>query len=116
MSISKELLSEVLAQPTKIDIYSIEKYNNNALIYKWKSSIDNSEVTAVINIYELAHKCKQWALKSKLNILLTVEFRIEDVLVRLIRYDLDEYFTAQSEPEAVFKATSYVMEQLKEKD
>lgn len=51
--ISKELLSEVL----KLNITYIERYNNS-IVYK-VSVYDREEE---VNIYELAHKCKEWAI------------------------------------------------------
>ena len=53
--ISKELLSEVL----NLNITYIERYNNS-IIYKI-SVYDREEE---FNIYELAHKCKEWALSK----------------------------------------------------
>ena len=55
---SNKLLNKILGNR---DFYNIELYNSNAIKYSWKSSIDGSEVTDFINIYELAHKCKEWA-------------------------------------------------------
>ena len=51
--ISKELMSKVL----NLNITYIERYNNS-IIYKI-SVYDREEE---INIYELAHKCKEWAI------------------------------------------------------
>ena len=53
--ISKELLSEVL----KLNITYIERCNNS-IIYKI-SVYDREEE---VNIYELAYKCKEWALEN----------------------------------------------------
>ena len=57
--ISKELLSEVLNSP--IDTYGIENkhieyYEDNMLcVWYW-----SNEKYRIINIYELAYKCKEW--------------------------------------------------------
>lgn len=53
--ISKELLSEVL----NLNITYIE-HCNNSIIYKISVYAREEEV----NIYELAHKCKEWALNK----------------------------------------------------
>lgn len=52
--ISKELLSEVL----KVNVTYTEKLIGNTLGFK----TNNVDFTHLINIYELAHKCKEWAL------------------------------------------------------
>ena len=60
--ISKELLSEVLG----LEIKEIKNKSNGAL-YVTDNCVGFStkeETTGLINIYELAHKCKEWA-KSK---------------------------------------------------
>ncbi|TLP41064.1 hypothetical protein [Arcobacter arenosus] len=54
--ISKELLSEVLDK----DVISMSSYEENTLGY-----LVNEDDYYQINIYELAHKCKEWILKHK---------------------------------------------------
>ena len=109
MEISKELLSEVLgyeALPTQVstkELQYIDKRRKHGAFHP-----------CCINIYELAHKCKEWAL-SKGYILMskprtsssfaTCEFckngkcDYED--------DLWNDFRAESEQQAVFDATSW---------
>ena len=48
--ISKKMLSEIL----NTDIHTIQLIDDNKLKYNFKY---------IINIYELAHKCKEWALE-----------------------------------------------------
>lgn len=57
LEISKELLSEVLKK--EIREFVIEK---NELRYILKDDINNIPELYFINIYELSHKCKEWAL------------------------------------------------------
>ena len=63
MNISKELLSEIL----KVEIEDLSKAKKeNEIGYKIKNGWYSS-----INIYELAHKCKEWAWdKFKIDILI----------------------------------------------
>ena len=57
--ISKELLSEVLKETIR-EVYKIGSNSNfkqNTLLFK----LYGSDELCHINIYELAHKCKEWA-------------------------------------------------------
>lgn len=58
--ISKELLSEVLG----VFVYNLDFIQDNKQYFKF-TSIEGSQDYQVdnINIYELAHKCKEWAFK-----------------------------------------------------
>ena len=84
--ISKELLSEVL----KLNITYIERCNNS-IIYKI-SVYDREEE---VNIYELAHKCKEWALDKKRYVLETRIVREYDLCsdVFIKNYLSVEYLT-----------------------
>lgn len=116
--ISKELLSEVLASPTKVDYYglSLFGYGDNNLMFNWKSSIDGTEVRDSINIYELAHKCKEWA-NTKGYVLETTArtnscFAICNFSLRGkhdYTDDLWSNFRAETEPGAVFAACQWIL-------
>lgn len=54
--INKELLSEVL----KVDIRKINNSTLDGNLYYYKTFV---KCKSKINIYELAHKCKEWAYK-----------------------------------------------------
>ena len=118
---SKELISKVLKvkvsdskdfclclENSNIEYGKVEKYGTNR---------EN------INIYELAHKCKKWAFKQGYElfsrILSNDNQRRGNCLVIRVESDPETVLTisnAETEPEAIFKATSYIMEQLKQKD
>ena len=118
--ISKELLSEVLDKKVVVDdISNIElKENTITFIEDYWDEDEGSGFyrNHTINIYELAHKCKEWAL-SKGYILMskprtsssfaTCEFckngkcDYED--------DLWNDFRADTEPEAIFKACQWIL-------
>ena len=85
--INKELLSKVLDNevPYQVKVHKII-IKNNSLNYFYNSKDSGGglfEANEYINIYELAHKCKEWAL---------------------IR------FLAESEPEAIFKACQWILD------
>ena len=82
-----------------------------------------------INIYELAYKCKEWATDNKYTILtenmypngyfayvLSNEQSIEQCGYLCKHKVIEDIPHNKTEPEAIFKATSYIMEQLKQKD
>jgi hypothetical protein len=104
---SKELLSYALGQCCKVP--KRVEYNN--LIYFCELQWEERS----INIYELMHMMKEWALSRgyKLSSRLTNNYR-GACKVNTNR-ELTECY-ANTEPEAIFKATSYIMEQLKQKD
>ena len=108
--ISKELLSEVLGR----DVDKVKGIEANTLIYgcaHYDGWYDE------INIYELAHKCKELALSknyeiesslfidgSKKRIGYSQVLREESPMLQK---------TADTEPEAIFKACEWIMEQTK---
>ena len=106
--ISKELLSEVIKRniiniKTSLDDYII---NENIVRY-WD---DKSAVHFEINIYELAHKCKEWALKQGYFIYSTNELAYIKTLNLEI---LPNVFSNGEDDETtcIFKACEYVLNQ-----
>ena len=119
--ISKELLSKVLKS---------ELYNNKVLQFNFTSNKNIIWIRTEmandfeINIYELAHKCKKYAINKSF----IVETSYEDIIepfgeycICRVYFDGDKFYDNysehqdyQTEPEAIFKATSYIMEQLKQ--
>ena len=113
LKISKELLSEVL----NLNITYIERCNNS-IIYKI-SVYDREEE---INIYELAHKCKEWAYTQ--GYILFSKIRLNSSLASCYfdtmgKHDYEDGyhndFRAESEPEAIFKACDYILKELSNK-
>jgi len=104
--ISKELLSKVLGykQPDVIKLYG-----------KTDVTLVFGDDMVSINIYELAHKCKEWAKRTG--------FMIESDNMNEARvYPTDENgwilkkeieFLEDSEPEAVFKACEWILKKTK---
>ncbi len=108
--ISKELLSEVLDE----NVLKSGSFNTPILedhIQKY-----NYEDWQKFNIHELAHKCKEWAIKDGFHL---VSHTISYEAVKQKGYcqthhvhhksrESDKPFHADTEPEAIFKATQYI--------
>ena len=104
--VSKELLSEVLNDYKLIDNIEDDFWISGVnLGYKQK------EVASFINIYELAHKCKEWALE-KGHILLSWEANpVSGVECYCKSNNINRYpFKADTEPGAIFKACQYILD------
>lgn len=118
--ISKELLKEVLEIN---DIAHIQKKGKNELfISRFKNP------ALIINFYELAHKCKEWAMNKGFQIISGLSdepaYRKQDekAYVKINYYTEDEignreykdmYFMANTEIEAIIKASEYVLKEIK---
>ena len=110
---NKKLLKEVLKDRFKdvvIDGCVISEKNDNTL-----KIFMNICFCYEINIYELAHKCKEWAISKG--------YYLYSVIVNKEAYAYITYpcntslrlFSCHSytEPEAIFKACEYIMEKIK---
>lgn len=118
--ISKELLSQILGYEV-IDVMNEILTNNNLFYTTNNSSISKqfSPYIPSINIYELAHKCKVWAVNLSPN---------KHALSSYPRWgDIRNYkktngsyyicqhlvsgaqFEAETEPEAIFKACQWIL-------
>jgi len=110
MIISKELLSEVL----NISIIKVAKSHKNNNVSYW---IINNNCKTNINIYELANRVKLWMNNNKhgFNICYRDDWwdRLES-RVEVDLYNSRKVYGADTEPEAIFKAGEWVLEQLKE--
>ncbi len=124
--ISKELLSEVINRKC-IKILDID--NENSLNYMLPEQIVieyvEKNIIHRINIYELSNKCKVWAFNKGYALYIKIRPDILDLK------DVDHFYVVQigtgsdktarqfhadSEPEAIFEACSYIMDNLKDKD
>ena len=110
--ISKELLSEVLKQETRF----IRYVANNTYEVHFEKPIRLKYI--IINIYELAHKCKEWIINKgyvlKLCYVLENDTRelcfIETTLLRSNQYSSDYYdIDSKTEVEAVIKACEWIL-------
>jgi len=106
--ISKELLSEVLEK----SVVSYTEISKNMIrVYLHKENYFEQGYID-INIYELAHKCKEWALLNnniKIYSLLVKDGAKVNIHKVLKLGTIDKTFRANTEPEAIFKACQYIL-------
>jgi hypothetical protein len=101
--ISKELLSEVLNKP--VTLLRVVEDGTDYL-----ASIVYTE-HGKMNIYELAHKCKDWALMHDFSIKSTYDFT-HTCFASVYGLQRGSYFNVQAdaEPEAIFKACQWILD------
>ena len=114
--ISKELLEAVLEFKV-MNFYVAWNYLHYSLI-GCRAIDDCEEYEETINIYELAHKCKEWVSKQGYTFCTFGQctYLIHDSEDHDTIYNMFERqsFYGNSEPEAIFKASEWVFEQLKQ--
>lgn len=116
--IGKELLSEVFTDNQQN--FKVNKIEKNILHYSWlmeeffgDGDVNCKWIDMSINIYELAHKCKEWAI-SKGFITHSVR-NLKEYVVYLsgdFREPSDD-FRCNSEPEAIIKACEWILKEIK---
>lgn len=103
--ISKELLGEVFNQK----ILCVKDIKDGYLNYKYRYMQDEY-VYACINIYELAHKCKEWALDKGYKLLdechAIIITDLNDIEINII----DDDFNFPYKLERVFKACHWILD------
>lgn len=109
--ISKELLKEILGIRWSDSIrggVAEEKFAQvgNYIYFGYKGY---NHWNDAINIYELAHKCKEWALKHKKELLSCTR---KDKSICDIYGLVSPNFTfyGDTEPDAIFKACQYILD------
>ena len=120
--ISKELLSKVLGYEVKEVLGMLENSANKTILSYIFEDASLNEGKRIINIYELANKCKEWALNKGYRLLSGFdEKEYEDspnveysCIVNHIYCEggcrSDNNFNSYSEPEAIFKACQWILE------
>lgn len=114
--ISKELLSEVLKKEI-IKIYSGKNIlindqfvdTDKELAFKYKCD-NGSILDDIINIYELAYKCKEWANKQDYDNNCFVIILYENMTSRAIITEDGFGFDASTEYEAIFKVCQWILD------
>lgn len=123
--ISKELLSVVMGDK----IEKVRILNNIVHIY-----YINDKQEYFINIYELAYRCREWARNNEYEVSACLPVVQDDTGAQVFNYWYKSYIhkfeigsygppeqflnfnvNASSEPEAIFKACEWILEQIKEK-
>ena len=108
--ISKELLDAVLSIDSKLEI---EYDDGNVKFYITpKANSKGYYEQQDINIHELAHKCKEWALSNgAFEIFSGIEDAKDRVCILSIFdvYDVMYFRNNDTEPEAIFKACEWML-------
>jgi len=109
--ISKKLLSEVLGEKLSVFFPGYLTFNaaGDYLQYQPANASDGAKC---VNIYKLMYLCKQWAL-SKGFVIESAHFKESYAVVKEFPSGIEEKFYAETEPQAVFKATEWIFEQIK---
>ena len=104
MEISKELLSEIM----QLGILEVGEIDDCYLSFKYYI-LDDDFLDACINIYELAHKCKEWA--DSIGYILYSAIHGYECYIdgRSFIDNTPVRFLAESEPEAIFKACQWIL-------
>ena len=119
--LTKEIINEVLIKDREIT--SFEKYNNNAVIIKWISKTDGTETFHVENLHEFAQKCKLWAFNHGYKSIYSgidtcnstpTYFTILPLILDRDGYEMS-FLSTESEPDSVFRACTWIMKDLKDK-
>ena len=107
--ISKELISAVFNEP----IYEF-KINGVDVLYKVGNK--NKWQEKLINIYEFAHLVKEWINNQKYSFNICYRDGWWDRLEKIVHIDFyynNKSFEADTEPEAIFKAGEWVLNNIK---
>ena len=114
---SKELLSEVLVLDIRESKY--KDIDNMLLRYGyWQECISNGkDISGVeyakINIYELAHKCKEWALNKNYEIWSVSKNKRGEAQIEHFKNGTMAVRDGKTEPESIFQACEWVLSQTK---
>ena len=131
--ISKELLSIVLG----LTVVKVLELDGTILWYKGIVNMNNQPYAKElsINIYELAHKCKEWAFEfrfdnkptnnryymqrsgyeDKFNVEKQKREKLGYMTLTFGCFGHTKTFYADTEPEAIFKASEWILEQVEKK-
>jgi len=107
--ISKELFRKVMNFDGEIGTLEIDKEYPTFINYS--SHLGRDIYSGEINIYELAHKCKEWAFEQGVEV---VTYKRAYQTYRALPKGLKDIqtpeITEDSEPEAVFEACQFVLD------
>ena len=105
--ISKELLGVVLSNYGISGVYP--SYDESDVMTAVQYEIE--EIVFEINIYELAHKCKEWAFKDEYSCMSRPRLFGGWICELMSDYGVeDTQFDAGTEPEAVIKACQWILD------
>jgi len=114
--ISSELLSRILPN-TSDKSYRIGPDNSGVFVVIVTDHAQHG-LRSYLNIYELAHLCKQWCISIGFEVTTVVsEFYVTCAIVdKDNNYEPNPLFNGANEQEAVFAATQWIYEQSQLKD
>lgn len=110
--ISNQLLSEVLGY----EIYKVSLLNKDGVHINITGNTEKyTPNTTQHNIFELAHKCKDWAHNNNYILIITyfgagktkVDLSHRNLLPKI---RIDNWETSSTEPEAIFKACEWILQ------
>ena len=119
-NVSKELMSEVL----NYEVDTFLGLNKNEIDYTCCRDENEGYIDISINLYEFAFKCKEWAYTNKYR-LSSGQHRLNTKQEHYINNQIASYFCsvyyitnddsdiqidANTEPEAIFKACEWILE------
>lgn len=110
--ISKELLSEVLDRKVVEFIEESWLCSSNTIVYILEDDVNED----FINIYELAHKCKEWAYSKGYVIVSMNNFKWCYVNVSNLGGLTLKEVNSDTEPQAIFKACEWILKNLKKQE
>lgn len=105
--ISKELLSEIM----QLSILEVGEIDDCYLSFNYYI-LDDDDIKACINIYELAHKCKEW-LKNNVSNANSGFNNGHMSFCYIDSCDIQDIFYAHTEIEAIFKSCEWILKELK---
>lgn len=106
--ISKELLAEVLCK--RIKYFRVE---GPVVKIRFDGAHIEQQTYFEINIYELAHKCKEWAFGSGYLFSSGIKWQDKVYCDVFSPFKFDKCvasFSAMEEPEAIFKACQWILD------
>lgn len=109
IEISKELLSEVYS----FEVKDFIPLGTDDVTYEVRfNGLKNGTNYNIINIYELAHKCKEWILKQGYRIIIDCSKDIE-LGIQILKNGRDIYSNEnKSEQQAIFKACEWILKEI----
>lgn len=104
--IGKELLSAVFSSLTLLEI--LDGRIDDNVYYKVKEVY----ILQSINIHELAHKVKEWAINKNFTLMSSLDIEGGDCKLSFITIEgvIHKSFIADTEPEAIFKAGQWILD------
>lgn len=111
--INEELLKIILADK---EVNKVELVGNNLWFKKTEPAMSYKWSDYCINIYELAHKCKEWAINK--GFILDTSYNEKGMAYCDVysNYALISRFSNDTEPKVIFEACEFIRKVLQKND